>query len=151
MVGEALGALAGSEGGGGGAAWKASLLAARCGLLLRLSRPSDAVPVCRSALAPAAETEGSGSVLVGKLHAYLAAAHAELGEGKQALAAGLQALPLLRKGLGGDSRAVRNVAVTLQRAMGEGEGGGRGGKGVEEVEALARAALVAAEKRTGVV
>jgi hypothetical protein len=119
----------------------ATLQAAHCALLLRQGRPAAALPVCDRALAPAAATEGPRSGLVGKLHAYTAAARRAAGDGEGALRAGLAALDILREAMGADSRSVQNVLATLEgalAALGEPPPAGKGA-----VEAAARGALAA--------
>jgi tetratricopeptide (TPR) repeat protein len=120
----------------------ATLLAAHCALLLRQGKPATALPVCGRALAPATATEGPRSGLVGKLHAYTAAARRALGDGRGALAAGLEAAAVLREAMGEDSRALQNVRLTMQGAL-ELLGATTPGNDAGAVEAAARAALLA--------
>jgi hypothetical protein len=144
--------LLGAELAGGHA--DATLQAAHCALLLRQGRPAGALPVCARALAPAAAAEGPRSGLVGKLHAYTAAARRALRDGAGALVAGLAAADVLRDAMGEDSRAFQNVLTTLRGAL-ELLGEAPPGEDAGAVEAAARAALaarsggVAAEGRRG--
>ena len=88
-----------------------------CATLIRLGKPEDAVLACRSALEPAEVLEGKGSILVGKLHAYLAAAFVLLEDGVSALQHGVIGLPILRARQGDKSRGVANLRLSIGDAI----------------------------------
>jgi hypothetical protein len=94
-----------------------NLQATGCATLVRAQRTEEAVYLCSQALEPAVELEGASSVMVGKLHAYLAHAHLTEKSARGALEEGLKALPILRQLTGDNGRATQNLAFTLRGAL----------------------------------
>jgi hypothetical protein len=121
------------------------LQATGCATLVRAQRTEDALYLCRQALGPAVELEGASSIMVGKLHAYLAAAHLVDNNAVGALEEGLRGLPMLRELAGDEGRATQNLAYTLIGALGL-VGEKEKFKSLEELQAAATAALAALPK-----
>ncbi len=93
------------------------LQATGCATLVRAQKTEEALYLCGQALGPAVELEGASSIMVGKLHAYMAAAHLKENNALAALEEGLQGLPMLRELAGDGGRPTQSLAYTIQGAL----------------------------------
>ena len=78
---------------------------------------ADPVSRCSGALTGAESAHGATSMSVGKLHAYTAAAQAELKRWPEALESAARAAETLAAAAGERSKHVQNALVTLNRAF----------------------------------
>jgi hypothetical protein len=112
-----------------------------CVVNLKLAKPSEALQACSSALEPALALEGPKSMLVGKIHAYMAAVYLQLRDFRASLTSALAGLPVLRARAGDESRGVASLRQTIGSAIEALDGEGWQGLTLDELTSAVATAL----------